>query len=241
MFRQNTTVYAHWIQNVPGAVIVTPPFVALRTGQSAQLSAFSIPETQLPVAWESLQPTVVSVDSDGRVTAHAVGSAVIRATIGGVTGQATIIVVTEGYIVTFDGNGGVPGKASDVTDTQGRLSELPAAERPDYEFAGWYTAAEGGEKITLDRVYTGDTTVYAHWNVVHVTGVEVTPAEAEIMLGRSLPLKATVLPLNATDKNVTWVSEDIRVATVDADGVVTAVSVGETVVTVTTDDGYFIA
>lgn len=93
----------------------------------------------------------------------------------------------------------------------------------------------------MDRVYTGDTTVYAHWNVVHVTGVEVTPAEAEIQLGRSLPLKATVLPLNATDKNVTWVSEDIRVATVDADGVVTAVSVGETVVTVTTDDGYFIA
>ena len=47
-------------------------------------------------------------------------------------------------------------------------------------------------------------------------------------------LAATVSPTNATVKNVVWTSSNMAVAAVDANGIVTAVGVGETVITATT-------
>lgn len=49
-------------------------------------------------------------------------------------------------------------------------------------------------------------------------------------------LIATVLPENADDKSVTWESDGTNVATVDKNGVVTGVSVGEATITVTATD-----
>ena len=43
------------------------------------------------------------------------------------------------------------------------LENLPTARRDGYEFAGWYTAAEGGEKVEADTVIDANTTLYAHW------------------------------------------------------------------------------
>mgnify|MGYP003294177118 FL=1 len=51
---------------------------------------------------------------------------------------------------------------------------------------------------------------------------------------------ATVAPADATDKSVTWTSDNDAVATV-ADGVVTAVAEGTATITVTTVDGEFTA
>ena len=50
-------------------------------------------------------------------------------------------------------------------------------------------------------------------------------------------LKATVNPSDASNKNVTWKSSDDKIATVDANGKVTAVAVGKATITVTTEDG----
>jgi uncharacterized protein (TIGR02145 family) len=52
-------------------------------------------------------------------------------------------------------------------------------------------------------------------------------------------LIATVLPANASDKSVTWTSNNESVATVSTEGVVTAIATGEATVTVTTVDGGF--
>lgn len=43
------------------------------------------------------------------------------------------------------------------------LNSLPEAHRDGYVFEGWYTAAEGGEKVEVDTVITQNTTLYAHW------------------------------------------------------------------------------
>ena len=55
--------------------------------------------------------------------------------------------------------------------------------------------------------------------------------------GQKQILKAIITPVNATNKNVTWQSEDDAVATVNASGEIEAKSVGKTIITVTTDDG----
>ena len=76
---------------------------------------------------------------------------------------------------------------------------------------------------------------------VDVTGVTVSPATAEIRIGNTQQLVATVQPFNATNKAVTWSVADSNIATVDANGLVTGVAEGTTVVTVTTVDGGYTA
>ena len=55
--------------------------------------------------------------------------------------------------------------------------------------------------------------------------------------GDVVTLTATVNPSNASNKNVYWASSDQAVATVDANGKVTAIKAGKTTITVTTEDG----
>lgn len=72
---------------------------------------------------------------------------------------------------------------------------------------------------------------------VRVTGVKLNVTSKSIAVGESFVLKATVSPSNATMLSVSWSSSDETVATVDADGIVTALKVGSCKITVATDDG----
>lgn len=72
--------------------------------------------------------------------------------------------------------------------------------------------------------------------VVSVTGVSLDRESAELEVGGTLALKATVAPDDAANKNVSWKSDKEEVATVK-DGTVTAVAAGKAVITVTTEDG----
>ena len=72
---------------------------------------------------------------------------------------------------------------------------------------------------------------------VPVTGVTLDKQTLELYTGKSATLTATVQPANATNKNVTWSSDNETVATVDANGNVTAVAAGTATITVTTTDG----
>ncbi len=71
---------------------------------------------------------------------------------------------------------------------------------------------------------------------VAVTGVEVVPDSDTLGVGQTSQLKAVVKPNNASNKNVTWKSDNENVATVDQNGLVTAVAEGTANVTVTTKD-----
>lgn len=74
---------------------------------------------------------------------------------------------------------------------------------------------------------------------VAVTGVDLTPATASLLVGATQQLTATVAPTDATDKTVSYVSGTPSVATVSASGLVTAVANGSSTITVTTTDGSF--
>ena len=70
------------------------------------------------------------------------------------------------FIVTFDGNGGTPSVGS-MTTTNQKLTSLPSASRSgSYSFDGWYTDKSGGTKVTMDTVFSANTTVYAHWTYI---------------------------------------------------------------------------
>lgn len=74
---------------------------------------------------------------------------------------------------------------------------------------------------------------------VNVTGVDVSPSTSSIEINGTVQLTATVSPSNATNKSVTWSSNNTSIATVSNSGLVTGISAGTTRITATTTDGSF--
>ena len=70
-----------------------------------------------------------------------------------------------------------------------------------------------------------------------VTSVTLDRTALSLTRGGTATLTATVAPVDAADKTVTWTSSNTGVATVDASGVVTAVAAGTATITVKTNDG----
>ena len=75
--------------------------------------------------------------------------------------------------------------------------------------------------------------------VIEVTGIELGESSVEMTVGTSHKLTATVLPENATEKGVVWESKDESIATVDQEGLVSAVKEGSTQIIVSTANGNF--
>ena len=75
--------------------------------------------------------------------------------------------------------------------------------------------------------------------VIEVTGIELGESSVEMTVGTSHKLTATVLPENATEKGVIWESKDESIATVDQEGLVSAVKEGSTQIIVSTANGNF--
>ena len=70
------------------------------------------------------------------------------------------------FSVTYDANGGKIG--TDTTKVKNHrqntaIGDLPVPERTGYDFAGWFTAATGGDKITAETVVSANMTVFAQW------------------------------------------------------------------------------
>ncbi len=73
------------------------------------------------------------------------------------------------HTITFDANGGNVYPTSAETGTDSKLASLPTPARNGwYIFDGWYTAKNGGTRITTSTVFTEDTTIYAHWSYIYI-------------------------------------------------------------------------
>lgn len=72
---------------------------------------------------------------------------------------------------------------------------------------------------------------------IPVAGVSISPTSISISEGASTQLTATISPSNASNQEVSWISDDATVASVSSSGGVTAVAEGSTYITVSTSDG----
>lgn len=68
--------------------------------------------------------------------------------------------------------------------------------------------------------------------VTDITGIGT---ESELIVGSAMTLNCKVVPDNATEQNVTYSSSNLAVADIGSDGVITAISPGETNITATSD------
>ena len=140
------------------------------------------------------------------------------------------------YTVIFDANGGSVNPTSAVT-VAGKLTSLPTPTYDGYDFIGWYTQKDGGEKVTTDTVFAMDSTIYAHWSNIPVTSLELNKGTLTLQEKDSDTLTVTVKPADATNQDVTWESSNTSIATVSEDGTVTAISAGNATITPTAADG----
>ncbi len=72
---------------------------------------------------------------------------------------------------------------------------------------------------------------------IAVLGIRISPNSVELAVGDTLNYTVNIIPENASNRNYLLTSEDEAVATVSSDGVLTAMAVGSTKITVLSEDG----
>ena len=173
-----------------------------------------------------------SASGSGTPTVTVSNNAIVRANGGIANNSSTSIQYGTGNKenggIVWNGTGGtVYGNVTlqkDLTIGEGESLTIP--EGASLDTNGKLTV-DGG---TLNGKPNGDVTY-------KVTGVSLSPSTLNLDVGTSSTLTATVEPDEASNKNVTWESSDSSVATVDANGEVTAKAAGTATITVTTEDG----
>lgn len=151
------------VEDVTVLVIVTPVVTLDPNGGSVETTTVNTKDgkmTALP------RPTHTDYTFDGWFTEKEGGEPVDENTVfeDNTTIYAHWTVAT--YTITFHVTG-TTNTYTLTTNAEGKLTFLPPTPtRTGYTFAGWYTAEVGGEEITLDTVFTGETTIYAHWTKV---------------------------------------------------------------------------
>ena len=105
-----------------------------------------------------------------------------------------------------------------------------------------YDDFTGTTEFILPNVSHCITENEVHYNpTIKVTGVTLNKSTLSLSEGGTSTLVATVLPNDASNKNVIWRSSNESVATVDSNGVVSGVSIGSADITVATEYGGFTA
>ncbi|MCL2883281.1 MAG: Ig-like domain-containing protein [Coriobacteriia bacterium] len=245
--------------------------LALASAGSGRLAATVAPAeaTDKTVAWTSDNPALVAVDANGRLTASATqgGSATITATTadGGFTATCTVTVQAPApKLVPVTG---ITMNKQSVSLTAGQTMVLAATLWPanatnkkvtwsstdthvaTVDAEGNVTAVGAGTAKILATSSDGGWVALAAVTVasmgVAVNGVTLDQASLDLTVGDTARLTATVSPADASSPEVAWMSDNEDVATVDAEGNVTAVGAGTATVTATatatTGDGVFTA
>lgn len=245
------------VQILVKAVNIKNRAVKLLIGRSTEPVEFTISPAQascLTVTWTSSDETVAAVDENGVITAVGAGKAVITATSDEkMTSrpQKATVAVTVSQPVT-----GISITNGDLSIPKGRSVRLTAAVGPDnaanrkviWTSSDPRVASVSGGTVTGKKAGTATITATAADGsgvsdsitvevLQAVTGIKTAERHIALFPGESAYVSASVSPADATNKDVTWTSDDPGIASVSSDGLVTANSAGTAILTVTAADG----
>ena len=230
--------------------ISLPSTLTVARGASAQLSATTSPTvTSSTVTWSSANPSVATVDETGRVTGVSLGETTVTArTDNGhsdscvvtVNAPCTAISFTENYIVMenntthqlsvqtnpADTTSSVSYRTSSSSSISVSSTGLVTAKRTGLYTV--YATANGNEASCMVRVVDA---------LVEATDIILSDTEKTLLAGDTFRLEAQLSPENVTDTALVFTSDDPSVAQIEADGTVTAVSAGITLLRVTASNG----
>ena len=245
---------------VPTAVTISPASATLQSlGETVRLAATVQDQngqtmSGATVAWASGDPSVATVDASGLVKAVANGTASVTATAGSASASAAVTVdqvlaavAVEPSVDTLWALGDTLRLSAEAVDANGHA--VAAAE---FAWASSDTSVATVDASGLaTAVGNGAANVTASSGAVFASAavtVEQRPASVDVgpatstlaSVGDSVRLSAQVLDANlnlvGAVEGVTWSSDNPSVATVDTDGLVTAVGNGSASVTASFED-----
>ena len=161
---ESRTIYAHWTEN---GYTVSFNANGGSVSTTSKAVAFDAPYGALPT------PERTGYTFTGWYTSSTGGTQVTAETTVTATSDHTLYAhwTANEYTVSFDPNGGSVDPASKAVTYDSSYGTLPTPERTGYSFQGWYTAAEGGSKISSGTIVvtTSDHTLYAQWRAKSYT------------------------------------------------------------------------
>ena len=227
--------------------------VQINVGEELRLNAVLAPDTaRTALTWSSDRTKVASVDTQGVVTALSEGRAKITVKTANKKKASITVNVYDPYKPT-----GVSIEQGDeMTLNVGDAADLNAVLAPDtarttltwksnrdkvasVTGGGAVTAlSEGKAKITVSTTNNKKASIAVTViDPYKPTGVSIDQGSAlTLTAGEGAQLSAALIPDTARS-TLTWKSYNTNVATVTADGYVTAVNRGQTKITVTTANG----
>lgn len=127
--------------------------------------------------------------------------------------------------------------SSDNSAVKVDANGLVSIEKQKLPVTATITATSNDDPALTDSITVTFVKAY-----VHVTGVTLNASEVTMGgVGSTYKLTATVNPTDAQNQNVTWISDNPDVVTVSENGTLTAVAMGDAMVTVTTAEGSYTA
>ena len=227
----------------------------INEGDIMELKATVLPSntTNKAVLWSSSDNNVATVDNDGMVTALDDGSAIITATTTDGSNLSASCNVTVVRPVT-----GLTLNESSLELVLPETAQLIATITPSNPTNGtlrWTSSKSSVATVddnglvtsvtpgtaTITATTTDGTNLSASCSVTvrrqYVTSITLNETSLEMHLGDTFQLSAEVAPANASNKTLNWSSSKTSVASVDANGLVTAKSVGSAIITARAADG----
>ncbi len=241
-------------------ISISPATATVSIGGTTLLNAVISPSnaSNQSVNWNSGNSGIASVSSSGLVTGVSAGTVSITATSvdGGYIAVAEVNVAS----VAVEGVAVTPASVTlDPSETQ-QLSAIVSPSDATNQNVTWSTsdgsiATVDGDGLVMaisygtatitatteEGGYTASSSVSVNFVETPVTGISVSPTTSLLEPDGTTTLESTLEPLYATNQVVYWSSDNESVATVSSDGIVSAISEGVAVITVTTDDGGYTA
>lgn len=229
-------------------------------GKTVALTATVTPDTATDktIKWTTSNKNVATVSTDGVVTAKAAGTAIITATAADDSGvKATCKITVTNPVVKVTK---VTLNKTTASVVKGKTLTLTATVTPTNatnKNVTWKSSntkiatVDGNGKVTAVAAGTATITCTAKADksksatckitvtnpAVKVTKLRMNKTSVDLLKGKTVQLKVTVTPSNATNKAVTWTSSNKRIATVTSNGLVKAVRTGTVTITAKAKDG----
>ena len=224
--------------------------LSLLKGTTATLVATVVPSnaTNKKETWSSNNSSVATVEN-GTVIAVSGGNATITVTTEDGNHTATCeVVVTDLVPVT-----GVTLSQTELSLEKGETADLTATVSPadaTNQKVTWssnnttvatvengkVTAVSGGKATisvtTEDGNHTATCEVTVTEEDVVLTGLQLSPSETRLKVGGEATLSVSYEPAGASQREVTWSTSDAAIVTVDANGKIKGIAVGEATITV---------
>ena len=242
-------------------ITITNAPAELEKGAQVQLGIKYIPDNTTQsksVEWKTSDASVAVVSSTGLVTAKKTGTVTITAVSkadSSIQSKVTIKVLSHITDVTVTGPSGTlytdtkykfTAKITpdDTTDNKTVIWSVSDSNIAQIATDGTLSFKKAGTvdviatvKATSSNTIIKKLTVTGVKKVINVSSVALDKTTVNLKKGETVKLNATVAPADADNKEVTYTSSNSAVAKVDNTGLVTALSSGEAVITVTTKDG----